>query len=83
VQGLEQWASSVLANLSSLVRGPSANLSFDAVQSRDPFQCFPGQRRSVGLFQVIELTPHVRPASHLLNPVIFIELIEPGIGIRL
>jgi hypothetical protein len=37
----------------------------------------------MGLFQIVEVTPHMRPARGRLNAAILVELIEARIGIRL
>src|SRR5580658_8883553 len=83
MQRLKQGTSPYLANLLSLVGGPPTDIVLNRIQSCDPFQSFSSQRRGVGLFEVIELAANVRPASHLLNPIIFIELIETCVGICL
>jgi hypothetical protein len=59
MQGLEQGASSCLANLFSFVGRPSTYLILDRVQSRNPFQSFPGQGRTMGLCSE-ELVPQIR-----------------------
>ena len=56
---------------------------FDAIQRADPLQRLPRHRRSVRLFQIVELAPHVRPARGLMNAAIFVELIEARVGIGL
>jgi hypothetical protein len=72
-----------LAPSAALVRRLAADLFFDAVQRADPLQRFARYRRTVRLLQIVEVTPHVRPARGLLDATIFIELIESRIGIRL
>src|ERR1700757_1291161 len=67
MQGLEQRTSSCLANLFSFVGWPSTNLILYRVQSRYPLQSFPGQGRTMSLFQIMELATTMRPACHLLN----------------
>ena len=56
---------------------------FDPIQRSDSFQCLVRYRRSMGLFQIVEVTPHMRPARGRLNAAILVELIEARIGIRL
>lgn len=60
VQRLKQGTSSRSTNLFSFLRWPSADLILDRVERCDPFQSFPGQGRSVCLFQVVELASNVR-----------------------
>ena len=72
-----------LADGSAFVRRSTANRFFDSIQRADPLQRLPRYRRTVRLFQIVEVTPHVRPARCVLNATIFIELIESRIGIRL
>ncbi len=63
--------------------GRAANLFFDPIQCADPPQGFPCHRRSMRLFQIVELASDMRPTRGLLNATIFVELIEPGVGIGL
>jgi hypothetical protein len=72
-----------LADGSAFVGRSAANRFFDSVQRTDPLQRFPRHRRTVRLFQIVEVAPHVRPAGRLFDATIFIELIESCIGVRL
>jgi len=49
----------------------------------DNHQRFPRHRGSVRLFQIVELAPHMRPTRGLIDALIFVELIESGVGIGL
>jgi hypothetical protein len=64
------------------MRLPAADLLFDFVQSPDPLQGLQRDRRGMRDMDVVELAPHVRPASRLLD-LLAVELIEAGIGIGL
>jgi hypothetical protein len=50
----------------------------------DSFQSLTGHRRCVRFLQIVELAPHVRPTGDFLDAaILFIELIESGVGIGL
>ena len=66
-----------------MVRRSTANRFFDSIQRADPLQRLPCHRRTVRLFQIVKMTPHVRPARRWFDATIFIELIESRIGIGL
>jgi hypothetical protein len=67
-----------LADGSAFLRRATANRFFDSIQRADPLQRLPRHRRTVRLFQIVEVTPHVRPARRVLDANLFIELIEVG-----
>ena len=67
-----------------LVWWPTADLLLNGIQGCDSFQSLTGKRRGVRLLQVVELAPDVRPAGNFLDAaILFIELIESGVGIGL
>ena len=93
MQGLDNGATSFLAELSSVVGGLATDLGFDSVEFADLCQHPGGKRRFVGNPEIVETAPHVRPAERQrhravraihgkpLEPVITVDLkhaAEPG-----
>ena len=67
-----------------LVWWPTADLLLNGIQGCDSFQSLTGNRRCVCFLQVVELAPDVRPTGDFLDSaILFIELIESGVGIGL
>src|SRR5262252_6569673 len=80
---IEQRTSTSRSRLQTLFGRPASNITFDGVQLRDAPQGLGGQRRIMPHLQIVELAPHVRPAGRFLDLSALIEMMEPGVGVRL
>ena len=61
---------------------PTPRIGSD-IQAGNPFNSFGGERRPVGIHQVIELAPDMGHAGCFLDRAVFVELVEAGVRVGL
>lgn len=67
----------------SLIRRLAADRAFDGVELCDAVERALGDRRAIGLMDVVELAPRMCPAGGLADVAAAIEVVEAGISVGL
>src|SRR5690606_18631366 len=76
LQLIELRSSARCARLLALFCGLTADLLFDRIQLADAIERLERERRLRGLMDVVELSPHVRPARRFFDRMLRIIVVE-------
>lgn len=83
MQGIELRAGAGLPAFRSNLGRLAPQLGFDGIERADPLKRFRRQGTGVGVMEVVELAPDVRPAGDLDDGTGFVEAVEAGVAVGL